>query len=719
MSVRALVFVTLSLLGVARASAQTETTSAPEERPPIDRVVFELAPGEPAHKSMIVAYAGNEERLRLAVSGGPRTPVPKLVDGSIVACAGAQLYFVDTVPPRVRRRVPLPGECSALFLENGAATVRVTGGESTPWTRYIEIREDAPPVLPFPRASLLFEQHQIAQIAPGATLRTHAQRLAEMRKPGNALALAQADAELARREALDITNPWYSFERAMIAEARGDERAFRAHLGHVFERDRAYDLELMRMVTALDRTDPALAERAFARGYAYLVSHGYVPALATSGLLAVVLLGTPDGAPLDVSEHYDVLARHARRLARLEPHAEGSAGLFEALREEAARRGEDADEAFFAGRTAPSARNRGYGVAAWEAALAGDLVNVMLGLFFALFVLTAFKIARTFGKAPEDAFALHRMSPLARFTRAERFSVIVAVLLFWTAGTFAARGIALMGQYAAAPIGLGMGMLGDPETVAYTREMTGSPGGDLLHAIALLGAGERTRAKPFLERSALPEARRLLTQLTGPGIPAASPELDALDEAHRTRLGRKGTGAATSPLLAPLAVFAIASGEGEVIDLNIIVSVVLLILLLALLGPYRGETWPAPARPAAYTAALFVPGAPRAYGVLSYVVGGAVVTTILAVVMLSASDGMATNVLDAIAVPDVSRFYGATGKVTPDRRVLFFYGPGVVAVAAHLVYVGFFARRSEDPARGLAAASSETAAESSPASSEP
>lgn len=686
--------------------------------PPIDRVVFQLSPGASEHRSFIVGYAGSTERLRLAVSGGPRTPVPKIVGDAIIACAGAHLYEIDAATAVVRRRVLLSGECSALFIENGLPTVRITGGDAHPWTRYVPIR--AHTVLPLPKPSLLFAQHQVAQIAPGATLRTEEERLAEMRRPENRAALAAAESELMRREAGDPTNPWYAFELGMIARARRDDRAALSAFRRALTRDRAYDLELLRMVTALDRVDPALADRAFERGHAYLLRHGYAPTLATSGLVAVVFLGVPDDPPLDVSTHYPRLARHARRLARLAPHAEGSAMFYEALRREAAKRGARDDEAFFAARTASSARTRGYGLASWEAVLAGDLVNVMLGIFFALFVLTAFKIARTWTHAPEDALAVHRMSPLARFTRAERVGVLLAAAVFCAAGTFAARGVALIGQLASAPSGLGMGLLGDPETVAYTREMTGTPGGDLIHAIALLGAGDRAHARAYLARSGLPEARRLRAALAeGAALPAPYPPASALDDAYRTRIARVGPRELHNPFLAPLAVFALASGEGESIDLSIIVVVVTLLTVLALLGPYRGAPWPAPARPAAFTASLFLPGAPRAFGALSFLVGGAFVTTVLGLVTLSASDGVATNVLDAIAVPDFARFYGASARVSPDARALAIYLPGVLALATHIVYVAFFARRSDDPARGLAAASNDTAAVSSETSSPP
>lgn len=711
--------------GIAYAQPAQEVVAAGDRAAPVDltvdRVVFEPGRANP-RMGAFVGYAGATPRVWVPVFADPAdTPAPVLRGTTLYACAGAQLYYIDVIGQRVRRRVPLPGACRALAVVGHDVHLELEVGGAGDRTERVVTNERAPMRYAFPRTTYLFALHQRAQIAPGATLPTRRERQAALRDPANAAGVVNAGIELTRAEAVDPTNPWYPYELGMIALARGETEAAAACFGRALAKDRAYDLELLRMVTELDAHDPALADRAFARGYGHLVARGYMPAFATSALVAIALLGVPEGAPLDPRTHYDVLVRHARRLERLAPHAEGSGQLYEALRREAVRRGRTSDAARYAALASPSRRNAALGAGAWEAVHAGDLLNVLLGLFFATLTLTAFKLARTYGPLPDGASLLVRINPLTRFTRAERLGLVLAFAAFLAVGTFAARGIALVGQYASAPLGLAMGMPGDRETIAFTRAMTGSPGGDLVHATALLSAGDTTRALPFLARSGRPEARAMRAHVESGGpVRLVAPGLDALDEGFRTRVARTAPAEARNPLTAPFAVFTLAANTGGPSALSGIAALVFVLGVLAL-ASLSAPTFPPPARPAAYVANLLLPGAPRAYGALSFLAGAAVATTALGLLSYVTTDGAATNVLDAIATPDVARFYGAAAPLPHDPRVLAFYAPGALVVVAHLVFVLFFARRTDDPARGRgsAAASSPTAETSSDAETAP
>lgn len=694
-----------------------EVNPVPTAEAPIDRVVFEhIANADTA--STVVGYAGARERLRLAVSGPANTPAPQIAGDTLFACVGAQLYFIDVTRAVVRKRLMLAGECTSLRVEGDRATIGIVSGERGTETRLV-VREADRTRMGFPKASSLFAMHQLAQLAPGSDQRTLHARLATMRAPANAQAVDAAVRELIRREAVDPTNPWYAFELGLIAHARGQSVLATASFRRALAKDHAYDFELLRMATPLDALDPEIADYAFERGYAFVMANGYVPTLATSALVAVTFLGVPDGAPLDPRTHYAALSRHAQRLEKLAPYSEGSAAFYEAMRLEAVRRGLASDVTRFTALTRHGAHTQTLGIVRWEAEYAGDLINAMLGLFFALFVLSAFKIARTYGPAPAGASLIHRISPLARFTRAERLGVVLGFIAFSAIGLFAARGVALIGQYASAPAGFMTGTPADADSLAFTREMTGTPGGDLLHAVALVSAGREADARPFLARSGRPEARAMLAKIDEPGIvPITAPRPDAIDEAHHARAMRRGGSVLRNPLTAPLAVFALAEGVEGVNQLHVVTAVVFALCFFALLGPYGGAPWPAPVRPAAYVASLLLPGAPRAYGALSFLFGGAFATFLLGLTMYVISDGVALNVLEAISRPEVGRFYGASVVLAPDRAAFIPYLPGAAVLLLHGVFV-IFARRFDDPARGNDAASSETAAPISDASIDP
>ena len=691
-----------------------DATAAPA---PIDRAVFESAVSA-GSAGVIVGYAGDVERLRLAVSGPANTPAPQIADGTLVACVGAQLYFVDTAHAVVRKRLMLPGACTRLAVSADRVTIEVSSAQTeTPVT--LVVRESDATRMGFPRASFLFAMHRLAQLAPGSDQRTLRERLAMMRLPANTEPVDAAVRELTRREAMDPTNPWYAFELGMIAHARGESARATASFRRALAKDHAYDFELLRMATPLDAIDPALADVAFTRGYDFIVANGYVPTLATSALVAVTFLGVPDVAPLDPRTDYDALVRHGRRLSRLAPYSEGSAAFYEAIRREAVRRGDADDVAYFTPLTRHDAYNRTLGIVRWEARNAGDLLNAMLGLFFALFVLSAFKIARTYGPAPGAANIIHRISPLARWSRGERIGVVLAFAAFSAIGLYAARGVALIGQYASAPTGFMMGTPSDVDSLAFARDMAGSPGGDLIYGVALVSAGREDAARPFLGRSGRPEARAMLAKIDEAGIVAITPPRpDALDEAHHTRVMRRGGDVLRNPITAPLAVFSLAEGIEGINQLHVISAVVFALCFLALLGPYGREPWPAPVRPAAYTVSLLLPGAPRAYGALSFIVGGAFATFVLGMAMYVLSDGVALNVLEAIARPEVARYYGASVPLPVDAYAFLPYAPGAVVMLLHVVFV-IFARRFVDPARGSEAARSETAAPISETSIDP
>lgn len=732
------------------AGASAVATAAPEAAPAADRWQYD--------SRRLLGLAG--DRIVWAIELLPRqrrgeepAPPPPIVrSGDVLfTCAQGQLYRFSPADGRVLARWAMPGACASLEpLDGGRVRVEVRGTPEAEWSRTYEVgdaAEDVPFTVPQgPAAMLLQRQATWLDLPPGASDAELARTAARNR------AMVESSIErLANAGRLDPTNPWIPLMRARYLSMLGHAGEARAALDAVLAIDPRYDLELLRVAAALDRVDPALGARAFERGMRFALAHGYEPEAAVGLLGAVVYLDPPrpmEGADAPIPR--DALVRFGHRLAEFAPRAEGSSGFYRAMATSApSGAGEDDVRARW---EALEANAEGTGLLASFGGGrfgAGDLLNALLAMLATFVVFFAVKTLRTFSARVGTMEPwLRRFGPTARWTAGERWGLVLLAVPLLLVGQRAATEIAVIGLVAGAPVELLGGDLGHPAVVETSAEMVGSPGGDLVRAIALQRSGDVEGAAAIYE--ALPDVAEAQVNLgvirksagDEAGARAAFERAIAIDpdsDAAAHHLGRRvaslrverakryGVEASLLALPSPAQwaeawrTVAVARNPGvlgnpfraigglfQVTDAGFVdgafpgALAAVLVWLACVLGVVAGS----PAVLGAprfgrlgYVLGLLVPGAARSYSFFGPFVATLFFAACVGAITLHTTDGLASNVLEAIAEPSFDRYYGVyEAAPEPSRGMTAFYRSWWILLLAHVAFVAIAERRSPDPA---------------------
>jgi hypothetical protein len=262
------------------------------------------------------------------------------------------------------------------------------------------------------------------------------------------------------------------------------------------------------------------------------------------------------------------------------------------------------------------------------------------------------------------------------------FLLVVPVLgsAAWTA----VRGIGSIALVAAMPLDAAMGNPGHPAGVDYWSRVQGTASGDFVYALALHKSGDTQAAAQIYERLDLPQARANLKLIregasadpqreerarrygwSGPALALPTPEI--WDEAlgGRWRLGNPAEllqGLLSLGTMAdePLGLAALLKLEGLGL---IALGLAVLGALAALVAPRRGA---GPESLAGRALTLVVPGTARGLGLIGPLLLAACLFSGFVAHALSVSGGTATNVLEAIAVPNITRAYGIAAPLMPE-----------------------------------------------------
>ncbi len=491
-----------------------------------------------------------------------------------------------------------------------------------------------------------------------------------LRDPARRPELQAAVADLERLTRRDPTNPWYDYFRGLYLDCldRRDEAlsAYRAALAH----DPAYDYELLAMSSRLAEVDQELSEQA--RPYVF------------------------------------------------------------------------------------------FGPMGEDVTYVGYWLNAFMALVIAMLILLFVKILRTFSaRFDHPRPAPWSLNPLSRWTRGELVGYMAAFGLCLWMSLRIATGIATIGVVAGAPLNITMGNLGHPASVDYFRDLEGMegeapPAGALfIQALSLQQAGELDKAAQIYAGLTSPRAKVNLGAIrTAQGKPEEAKKLwtQALEKtphlaeaAHNLgrevssgRVERARRFGLESPLLAmptvPMwgdlwrakvaqsasleiydPVQAMKSVASELLSgtmgksnawgsfLACLGIVIVVLAFMALLTSFRQPPllpprWGKPG----WLLGVLVPGAARQYWVFGPLVTAFFFYLVLGALILASSEGASSNILDAIAVPDFTRYYGAGAPVPdPTKQALdgicSWYWLAAV-LAGNLVFVAVAEKLAPDPA---------------------
>jgi len=636
---------------------------------------------------------------------------PVLAGGSLYYAIGVTLFEVHPASGAVKRRLLLPAPCTKLVPEGDAVLLDLASSDpQRKWSRRYRVsagvsdvpfflpglvqgarmaRTDAEGVL----SGLLEADPKAPKLDPRDAWRT---------KPEFHPYLKAAAQELERLARWDTTNPWYRYLRGAYLHVLGREAGARAAFRSVLALEPAYDFELVGLALPLDEVAPELVSEAFRRGMHFLLAHGYEPEMSPTVLAVALYLGR--SAPIDPKQQLDRLNRIGERVWDFAPYAEFATWMYQGLASANRDAGLADAAAVWEARAAatapaglvyagPSARWAGIGLNAFAA----SLIAVALTL-----VLKGLRCAPD----PRRARGFARWNAFAGWTRSEIVGFLLVHILLLMAVIAMDRGITAISRSAAIPLSAISGNFGHPDGVEYFATLQGTPEGDFVYGLALQKAGGLHEAAriyqdlPFAQahnnlgvilraQGNEAEARKQFEQARAADPTLGEAAYNLREQASSARVERARKFRLAGPLVAmptlqmwsqalagplelwnlparALSLYAAPSEESStgarVFSLAVAALITLLYVgvgVLAVVGLIAPQ--PAGARSrrtlVGWGLGFVVPGTARQLGLLGPPLLALCAFSYFVHYALQLSDGLATDIFSALAIPNVTRYY--------------------------------------------------------------
>ncbi len=501
----------------------------------------------------------------------------------------------------------------------------------------------------------------------------------------DALALeALSDPSVIEQQArLQPDNPWIELARAAWLSADGDsgpQAAGRAVADDgspcgVLLTGGPTGPERVRLASDLMTRCPADARAAFDVGLQAARDAGFRHELVRWMVTPVLALG---GA--DASLALDDLVQRADWTWQLAPRAEGTARLYQGVAD-ALRASEDpAAAGLWEDRAQAAAPFVFMGLELPAVRHAGTMLHLLAACLATLLLMALVATLRFL--PPIAPRGRRRLRDLV-FTTWWPRPLMVGLLLVLGAGGWAgarlAEGVALLGAAAMLPTSVAAGDLGHPESQALWSRAAGTEPGRYMYGLSLQLAGEREAAAAVYRtapahQGAVDNLALLAAEAAGedPG-PLAQPEEETWAAALRATLDPPGAAATLES--AEYVVGAL--GGGAPAGLGLTLAALLGLLGLVGLAAHAGGVRPAWASPSPLRALARGFDGPGA--ALLPLAAAAALTAASMVALYVSTDGVATDVLTALAVPDVERWFGASAPLHADL------GPPIVLGALALL----------------------------------
>lgn len=686
---------------------------------------------------------------------------PVQVDDLVYYAVGGSVFQVEAETGVVRTRVLLPGHCKALRPDRDGVVLDVGSGSSQSWTRQYRLGREGHDVPFFLSADLRAARmaRSDAEDTLDAVLQADptAPRVARddagwRRRPELAPHLEAAVTMLEALAKRDPTNPWYHYWRGEYLADLGRQREAAAAFGSALEGDPAYDFELMPMVVRLDDVAPQLGQQAFERAMRFLIAHGYEPESMLALVSVLVHYGRPGGGgALDPARDLERVSRVAERISEFAPYCEGAAFMYKGVADANRAAGRQQEAAHWDEWSVAALPSRAFGAPSRRAGWAGPALNVLIAAVLALFVGTLVRGLR-YLPMQQRASGMARWNPFCSWTRGEIVGLLLVFAALAWASAAAYVSLFSIARGAAFPLAALSGNLGHPDSVEYLARYQGTPAGDFVHALALQRAGELDRAATLYERLGTPRARNnlgVIHQLRGdtqrartlfaearngdPGLAEATYNLgEAVESPRLERLQRYGFEGAVfalpgpdtwSDVLAPPRWFgnpfqffetmqsisqaspATRPRTASLVEpRHLLVVALALVAVLALLGLWvrapqvrsAGGSW---LSRAGWALGFAIPGTARQLGFTGPPLLVLFTFALLVRRFLAASQGVASDVVEAVGMTNLSNVFGVVGlSLTPLQQASRAVGELWWLIwLVNLVAVVVLERRSPDP----------------------
>jgi tetratricopeptide (TPR) repeat protein len=536
----------------------------------------------------------------------------------------------------------------------------------------------------------------------------------------------KAETELARLAERDPTNPWLPYLRGKLLSLLGRREESLASFRLALAVPPEYRFRLLGLVFRLDEHDTALGDEAFHLALEDLIAKGFEPELMHALISLMIFYGRPleaDGKALDPEKDLDRMNALGDRLWDLAPLAEAVCFVYHGLAIYNEKAGNADLAATWRARRDASHPYRVFGGANRSAERTGHALTFVAASGIALWlflIVTLFRNGSTFHRTPKKRAGHYNI--FAYWTKPELAGFLALSLLGIYGMIVVHRGVSAISYSATAPISSFNGTWGHPDTLEFLEKARGTEGGDFLYALALQEMGDDEAAGAILagqESARALNNRGVAADRAGDAEKArefyrkaldADPDLSEArfnlgEKAQSPRIRRMVKYGGARPLLAMPTVdhwseaWAAPSAKGSFINLLKLQSLanttgtqnpskaaaglvstalfvfVSSLILIALFQPTLGKeyAWRTPSSLVAWGLGFLVPGAARQWTFLGPFVLAFCAFSYIVARVYSASQGVATNFLEAICTPHVLRAF-AFGEVYHSPAFAFVVG---------------------------------------------
>lgn len=654
-------------------------------------------------------------------------------EGDVMLCISTNVYRLDGRSGVVKWRQHVPGVCEAFEQRGEQLSIRLSSHEplptSKPFTYTISSEGvDAPLTLAGYGAQLYaplkltnaimlahgdedFMERLEGTARPGAWPEAH-DMTAEPLSPQERTRALSIIAALEKARQQDRTNPWHTYYIARIYERLGDAQRTRHYRDLILkELPEQNHNELLLLSQPWTMAYPEVREQAFDMAMRALLKQGHEPMASLDLITKILWLKTGKNLddPLEWEKTleddalYAQLSQHMTRLSAFAPLGEGITHAYNALYEEALRRGEQERASQWQQLRDDSFAYRDIASPYQSPWFSFNNLNLLLACGAAFWLLLLLKLARScFDRVPRAEHPLKRYNLFNRLTRAELTGLLLLLALSGALIFNLIAGVQTVGRAASLPPQL-MSSWAAPDTahyldtldseldgVVFMRAFAAQQSGEAERALALYASlpeharavhntgyilhqqGKRAQAKAKWEQARALEPELLAArynlgepmdhyrvrtqQRYAKGLPmSAAPGLE-----DRRMLGEAMRAHDSSQELPSLESLFAEQGIPVPI-LPLYGHIVMLVLLL--LGIFsRPATIEHEQQKSLLGWALtsIMPGASRHWGVLGGLVAALFIACLINFSFTLTLGGDHTNIMDALATPSFKRVYGAS-----------------------------------------------------------
>ncbi len=620
---------------------------------------------------------------------------------SLYYCIGSYLYEVSPTTGIVQKRIVLPGFCNRMEKTDQGILIEVCSFQKEfTWKKQYAITP---------------QEHNIsfyltAYLSQAMMDKNDAKAVSDEilknapKAESNILYLEKAISSLEEYSKRDPSNLWYIMQQGMHLWELGKKTEAFAKFQQTLQSPSSYHLSLLSMVHTLDTYQMTLGNEAFEKAARFLIAQGYEPELMNALISMMILYGRPLGDRKDGEKDISYLNQLGQRIWDISPYAEASCYMYHALAIANKKSGDMEKAKLWEKRREEATPYRIFGGANLPAEKTGHFISLLCAISTAIFFLIFIKALRI-PKNPKKPFAN------IFFFRFWSKGELIGFLLLIVAEIFSFYsiliGLSAISYTVSMPLSCLNGFLHHPDAMEYFQRAANSESKDFINAFSLQKLHQEQAADEIYQKfdSAQAwnnrgviaynrcdrEAARLLFQKAlqkDPSFTIAAfnlgenvscPRIERMIKygakapllAIPTKEQWSDMASGTPPQFSLKQLFSLLShvGDENRIDTGFVLICYfsLFFIFILSIGAFVALFLPEKEAPAIKNRFLYYfrktfevifPGSSREWNFAGPFVLTCFFFSLIVLYMLYQTNGLSTNILDALAIPNVQNIYG-------------------------------------------------------------